>query len=97
MILHLDLEGASLIPGPINTDRWSDKPKEGRLHGAEKNSGISRNKIPPVALLNRMKFPMKPEFFDLNELECRLVAPRLAFQKLMQAPRERQLKIHENV
>ena len=40
---------------------------------------------------------MKPEFFDLNGLECRLVAPRLAFQKLMQAPRERQLKIHGNV
>ena len=34
-----------------------------------------------------MLFPLKPEFFDLNELECRLLAPRLAFQKLMQAPR----------
>nr|XP_058946351.1 uncharacterized protein LOC131774356 [Pocillopora verrucosa] len=44
-----------------------------------------------------MSFPIKPEFFDLNELECRLVAPRLAFQKLMQAPRGRQFKIHGNV
>jgi hypothetical protein len=44
-----------------------------------------------------MKFPNKPDFFDLNELECRLVAPRLAFQKIFQAPRGRQLKITGNV
>ena len=44
-----------------------------------------------------MVFPQKPAFFDLNELECRLLAPRIAFQKLMQAPRERQLKIHGNI
>ena len=44
-----------------------------------------------------MQFPVKPDFYiDLNELECRLLAPRLAFQKLMQAPRGRQFKIHEN-
>ena len=41
-----------------------------------------------------MNFPEKPDFFDLNELECRLLAPRIAFQKLMQAPRANQLKIH---
>ena len=58
---------------------------------------LLKNKVPPVALLNGMKFPVKPEFFDLNELECRLLAPRLAFQKLMQAPRGRQFKLHENV
>ena len=39
-----------------------------------------------------MQFPAKPLFFYLNELECRLLAPRLAFQKLMQAPRGKQLK-----
>ena len=44
-----------------------------------------------------MSFPSKPEFFYLNELECRLLAPRLAFQKLMQAPRGNQLKIKGNV
>ena len=44
-----------------------------------------------------MHFPPKPDFFDLNELQCRLLAPTLAFQKLMQAPRGRQLKIKENV
>ena len=43
-----------------------------------------------------MVFPPKPAFFDLNELECRLLA-RIAFQKLMQAPRGRQLKIHGNI
>ena len=41
--------------------------------------------------------PIKPAFFDRNELECRLLAPRIAFQKLMQAPRGRQLKIHGNI
>ena len=42
-----------------------------------------------------MKFPVKPSFFDLNELECRLFAPK--FQKLMQAPRGKQLKINGNI
>ena len=36
-------------------------------------------------------------FFYLNELECRLIAPRLAFQKIYQAPRGGQLKINGNV
>ena len=56
-----------------------------------------KNKLPPFAIANGMGFPMKPEFFELNELECRLLAPRIAFQKLMQAPRGRQLKIHGNI
>ena len=43
--------------------------------------------MPPCAVINGM---------HLNELECRLLAPRLAFQKLMQAPRGRQLKINGN-
>lgn len=38
-----------------------------------------------------------PKTNDINELECRLLAPRIAFQKLMQAPRGRQLKIHGNI
>lgn len=42
-------------------------------------------------------FQKKTDFFDLNELECRLLAPRIAFQKLMQAPRGKQLKIHGNI
>ena len=41
-----------------------------------------------------MQFATKPEFFDLNELECRLLAPRLAFEKVIQAPRGRQFRIH---
>ncbi len=44
-----------------------------------------------------MQFPEKPLFFYLNELECRLLAPRLAFQKLMQAPRGKQFKISGNI
>ena len=50
-----------------------------------------------MAVANGMKFPEKPTFFYLNELECRLIAPRLAFQKIMQAPRGKQLKINGNV
>ena len=44
-----------------------------------------------------MSFPAKPDFFYLNELECRLLAPRLAFQKLLQAPGGNQFKIKGNV
>ena len=58
---------------------------------------LSKNKIPACAVVNGMIFPQKPSFFDLNELECRLLAPRIAFQKLMQAPRGKQLKIHGNI
>ena len=56
-----------------------------------------KNKLPPCAIANGTGFPMKPEFFDLNELECTLLALRIAFQKLMQAPWGRQLKIHGNI
>lgn len=58
---------------------------------------LVKNKIPSCAVVNGMVFPPKPAFFDLNELECRLLAPRIAFQKLMQAPRGRQLKINGNI
>ena len=58
---------------------------------------LKSGKVPPLAVVNGMKFPEKPMFFDLNELECRLIAPRLAFQKIMQAPRGKQLKINGNV
>jgi hypothetical protein len=58
---------------------------------------LKKGKVPPSAISNGLKFPAKPDFFDLNELECRLIAPRFAFQKIMQAPRGRQLKITGNV
>ena len=61
------------------------------------NSYLVKNKIPPCAVVNGMVFPHKPAFFDLNKLECRLLAPRIAFQKLMQVPRGKQLKIHGNI
>ena len=61
------------------------------------NVHSKKNKVPPCALTNRMQFPVKTHFFYLNELECRLLAPRLAFQKIMQAPRGKQLKINGNV
>ena len=58
---------------------------------------LKKDKVPPSAFSNGLKFPEQPDFFDLNELKCRLLAPRLAFQKIMQAPRGRQLKITGNV
>ena len=61
------------------------------------NEYLKKNKVPPCAITNEIKFPEKPNFFYLNELECRLLAPRLAFQKIMQAPRGKQLKINGNV
>ena len=61
------------------------------------NNHLKKNKIPPCATKNGMSFSVKPDFFYLNELECRLLAPRLAFQKLMQAPRGNQLKIKGNI
>ena len=48
---------------------------------------LKQEKVPSCAIVNGMQFPTKPNFFDLNELECRLIAPRLAFQKIYQAPR----------
>ena len=61
------------------------------------NKHLKNNKVPPCATINGMQFPEKPSFFNLNELECRLLAPRHAFLKLMQAPKGKQLKIHGNI
>ena len=61
------------------------------------NNHLKKGRVPPCAIANGMQFPRKPFFFDLNELECRLIAPRLAFQKIFQAPRGGQLKITGNV
>ena len=58
---------------------------------------VIKNKVPPCAAVNGIKFPIKPAFFDLNELEYRLPASRLSFQKLMQAPRGKQFKINGNI
>ena len=40
-----------------------------------------------------MQVPHKPPFFDLNELQCRLIAARIVFQKLMQARKGKQLNV----
>ena len=58
---------------------------------------LKKNKVPPCAAINGMQFPAKPIFFYLDELESRLLAPRLVFLKLMQAPRGKQLKINGNI
>lgn len=43
------------------------------------------------------EIPSETRVFYLNKLECRLSAPQLVFQKIMQAPRGKQLKINGNV
>ena len=58
---------------------------------------LIKNKVPSCAAVNGMKFPNKPAFFDLTELKYRLLASRLAFRKLMQAPRGKQFKINGNI
>ena len=58
---------------------------------------LKNDEVPPFVIVNGMQFPTKPNFFDLNDLECRLIAPRLAFQKIYQAPRSGQFKITGNV
>ena len=42
---------------------------------------LMKNKVPPCSIANGMGFPVKPDFFDLNELECRLLAPRIGRYK----------------
>ena len=61
------------------------------------NNHLKKGRVPPCAIANGMQFQKKHSFFDLNELECRLIAPRLAFQKIFQAPRGGQIKITGNV
>jgi len=57
---------------------------------------LKNEKIPPCAANNGMYFPEKPDFlFYLNELECRLLAPRLALQNLLQTPSGNRFKMTE--
>lgn len=58
---------------------------------------LKKVKYHHVQLKMECCFQWNQNFFDLNELECRLLAPRLAFQKILQAPRGNQLKIKGNV
>ena len=60
-------------------------------------TNLKGNKIPRCATANKMQFPMKPKFLDLTEEECRLVSPRLVFQKLHEAPRGKQKTICGNI
>ncbi|XP_078352155.1 uncharacterized protein LOC144636825 [Oculina patagonica] len=58
---------------------------------------LKQNKVPPCAVQNKMSFPHKPDHLDLTELEWRLVSPRLIFQKIHEAARGKQYKIHGNI
>ncbi len=58
---------------------------------------LKKSKVPPCAVQNKMSFPSKPDHLDLTELEWRLVSPRLIFQKIHEAARGEQFKIHGNI
>lgn len=52
---------------------------------------IKTNKIPPQAQFNAMSLPETPEeLWDLIDFECRLLAKRYPFMKIVQCPRGRQ-------
>ena len=71
--------------------------KSGEQKVIDSETYLKKNMMPPCAVKNGLTFPEKPDFLaDLNELEWRLVAQRLAFQKLMEACGGKQHKITGN-
>ena len=60
-------------------------------------SHIIKGKVPPMAIANGLAFPPKPVKMDLHQLEWRLLAPRIVFMKIHQAPRGKQYKVIGNV
>ena len=60
-------------------------------------SHIKKKKVPPMSQANGCNFTKIPAWMKLNKLEWRLLAPRLVFMKMHQAPRGRQYKIEGNV
>ena len=61
-------------------------------------SNIKKDKCPPCALLNGMKFPDIPEELKgLNALEFRMLAARLPFMKMYAAAQGGQYKVRGNV
>ena len=61
------------------------------------NHKLKKGEMPPMAMANGLQFPTKPSFLELHQLEWRLLAPRLVFMKIFQAPRGRQFKLQGNV
>ncbi|WAQ97286.1 hypothetical protein MAR_029976 [Mya arenaria] len=60
-------------------------------------SYINKNKIPPMSTMNSMGFPAQGLLSDLNTLEQNLLAVRLPFMKIHEAPRRRQKFIRGNM
>ena len=59
---------------------------------------MKKKLIPPCSIANNMAFPYLPPILkELHTLELRLVAIRIPFMKIYQAPRGKQLKIAGNV
>ena len=58
---------------------------------------IHNGRVPPMSLANGLAFPKKPVKMDLHQLEWRLLAPRIVFMKIHQAPQGKQYKVVGNV
>ena len=60
-------------------------------------SHIRAGNIPPLSKMNKMGFPKECILQELNPLEQTLLAVRLPFMRIHQAPRGRQKKLHGNM
>ena len=55
---------------------------------------LKSNKLPPMARANRMDlFPVPDVLSDLTQLECRLIAQRIPFMKILNLPKGKQKAI----
>ena len=90
-VLALKTKISELCTNPIGEQQVSDWI----CHTC--HSHITKGKVPPMAIANGMGFPKRPSKMHLHQLEWRLLAPRLVFMKIHQAPRGKQFKIEGNV
>ena len=60
-------------------------------------SYITKNRIPPMSVMNKMSFPEQGPLEDLNPLEQTLLAVRIPFMKIHETARGRQKFIHGNM
>ena len=58
---------------------------------------IMNGRVPPMSIANGLAFPKKPVKMDLHQLEWRLLAPRIVFMKIHQAPMGKQFKLKGSV
>ena len=60
-------------------------------------NAVRNNKIPSLAICNKLDFPFKPPFLSLNSLEEKLVAPVITFYQMRELPAGGQKSIQGNI